>query len=46
VEIPLARLELRAGLTWDAWPQTILRIGHAAPTSATPRRQRTDVVSG
>jgi nitroreductase len=46
VEIPLTRMELRAGLTWDTWPQTVLRIGHAGPTSATPRRQRTDVVSG
>jgi nitroreductase len=46
VEIPFTRLQLRSGLTWDAWPQTILRIGHAGPTSATPRRQRADVVSG
>jgi nitroreductase len=46
VEIPLTRVELRAGLTWDTWPQTVLRIGHAGPTDATPRRQRTDVVSG
>jgi nitroreductase len=46
VEIPLTRIELRAGLTWDAWPQIVLRIGHADPTGATPRRQRTDVVSG
>jgi nitroreductase len=45
VEVPLTRLELRAGLTWDTWPQTVLRIGHAAPTSPTPRRQRADVVS-
>jgi hypothetical protein len=45
VEVPLTRLELRAGLTWDAWPQTVLRIGHASPTEATPRRPRADVVS-
>ena len=45
VEVPLTRLELRAGLTWDTWPQTVLRIGHAGPANATPRRQRADVVS-
>jgi nitroreductase len=45
VEIPLTRLELRTGLTWDTWPQAILRIGHAAATSSTPRRPRDDVVS-
>jgi hypothetical protein len=46
VELPVTRIELRAGLTWDTWPQTILRIGHAGPTGAPPRRQRADVVSG
>jgi nitroreductase len=46
VEVSLTRLELRNGLTWGTWPQTILRIGHAGPTGATPRRQLTDVVSG
>jgi nitroreductase len=46
VEMPLTRMKLRAGLTWDTWPQTVLRIGHAGPTGATPRRQRDDVVSG
>jgi nitroreductase len=45
VEVTLTRLELRAGLTWDAWPQTILRIGHADPTPSTPRRERDDVMS-
>jgi nitroreductase len=45
VEIPSTRIELRAGLTWDSWPQTVLRIGHAGPTGATPRRQRAEVVS-
>jgi hypothetical protein len=45
VEVPLARIELRAGLTWNAWPQTVLRVGHAGPTGATPRRQRADVVT-
>ena len=46
LEVPTTRLRLRAGLTWDAWPQTVLRIGHAGPSGATPRRQRADVVSG
>jgi nitroreductase len=45
VEVPLTRLELRTGLTWDTWPQTVLRIGHAQPTTATPRRKQADVVS-
>jgi nitroreductase len=45
VEVALTRIELRAGLMWDTWPQTILRIGHADPTDPTPRRQRRDVVS-
>ncbi|TFV71014.1 NAD(P)H nitroreductase [Blastococcus sp. CT_GayMR19] len=46
LEIPTTRTRLRAGLTWDTWPQSVLRIGHAGPTGATPRRQRADVVSG
>jgi nitroreductase len=46
VEVPLTRLELRAGLTWDTWPQIVLRIGHADRTGATPRRPRADVVAG
>jgi nitroreductase len=45
VEVPLTRLHLRTGLTWDTWPQTVLRIGHAQPVSATPRRQPADVVA-
>jgi nitroreductase len=46
IEDPVTRLQLRTGLTWDTWPQTMLRIGHAGPTGATPRRERADVVSG
>jgi hypothetical protein len=46
LEIPLTRMELRAGLTWDTWPQSVLRIGHADPTGVTPRRARADVISG
>jgi nitroreductase len=45
VEVDLTRRELRAGLTWDTWPQSILRIGHAAATNPTPRRGRDEVVS-
>jgi nitroreductase len=45
VEVPLTRIELRAGFTWDTWPQTVLRVGHAGPATATPRRPRADVVS-
>ena len=44
VEVPVTRLQLRSGLTWDTWPQMVLRIGHAGPTGATPRRQRATVV--
>jgi nitroreductase len=46
VEVPVTRLQLRTGLTWETWPQTVLRIGHAGPTGATPRRQRATVVPG
>ena len=46
VEVPVTRLRLRTGLTWDTWPQMVLRIGHAGPTGATPRRQRAKVVAG
>ena len=46
LEVPVTRLQLRNGLLWDTWPQTVLRIGQAGPTGATPRRQRPDVVSG
>ena len=46
VEVPVTRLQLRTGLTWDTWPQMVLRIGHAGPTGATPRRQRAKVVPG
>jgi nitroreductase len=45
VEVAGTRIALRAGLLWDTWPQTVLRIGHADPTGATPRRPRDDVTS-
>jgi nitroreductase len=44
VEVTRARLELRTSLTWDSWPQSMLRIGHAQGTTATPRRNRDEVV--
>ncbi|WP_409332739.1 Acg family FMN-binding oxidoreductase [Trujillonella humicola] len=46
VEVPLTRTQLRLALTWDAHPQNLLRIGRAAPTAATPRRPRGNVVEG
>ena len=46
IEVPITRTQLRSALTWDAHPQMLLRIGHAAPTPATPRRHRDDVVVG
>jgi len=44
IEVPLTRTQLRSAMTWDAHPQMLLRIGHAAPTAPTPRRRRDDVV--
>jgi hypothetical protein len=46
IEVPVTRTQLRSALTWEAHPQMLLRIGRAAPTTATPRRRRTDVVRG
>lgn len=46
VEVPVTRIQLRAALTWDAHPQMLLRIGHAASTVPTPRRRRGEVVVG
>lgn len=46
IEVPLTRTQLRSALTWDAHPQMLLRIGHAAPTPPTPRRHRDEVVAG
>jgi hypothetical protein len=46
IEVPLVRMQLRAALTWDAHPQTLLGIGHAAPTDRIPRRRPDDVVPG
>ena len=44
LEDPLTRSELRDALSGGALPQMLLRIGRAAPTTATPRRRREDVV--
>jgi hypothetical protein len=44
LEDPLTRSELRYSLSDGAHPQMLLRIGHAAPTAATPCRPREDVV--
>jgi hypothetical protein len=33
VDVPISRVQLRAGLTWDAHPQVLLRIGRAASTA-------------
>lgn len=46
IEDPQTRQELRSALTWDRWPQSILRIGRAPLTPGTPRRPRHEVVSG
>ncbi|MCW2582526.1 MAG: hypothetical protein JWQ53_1316 [Klenkia sp.] len=39
------RQELRSALTWDRWPQSVLRIGRAPLTPGTPRRPRPEVVA-
>lgn len=44
LEDPLTRSELRYSLSDGAHPQMLLRIGRAAPTAATPRRPREDVI--
>jgi nitroreductase len=44
VEVPVTRTQLRSALTWDAHPQTVLRIGRAPATSPTLRRPRRTVV--
>ncbi|MGY1735014.1 Acg family FMN-binding oxidoreductase [Geodermatophilus sp. SYSU D00684] len=44
VEVPVTRTQLRSALTWDAHPQSVLRIGRAPVTSPTPRRPRGTVV--
>jgi nitroreductase len=46
IEVPVTRTQLRSALTWDAHPQMLLRVGRAAPTPRTPRRRRTDAVTG
>lgn len=45
IEDPQTRQELRSALTWDRWPQSILRIGRAPLTPGTPRRPRREVVA-
>ncbi len=44
VEVPVTRTQLRSALTWDAHPQSVLRIGRAPATSPTPRRPRSKVI--
>jgi nitroreductase len=46
IEVPVTRTQLRSALTWNAHPQMLLRIGHAAPTPRTPRRPAQEVVAG
>jgi nitroreductase len=44
LEVPATRSQLQSSLTWQAYPQMLLRIGRAATTPRTPRRPRADVV--
>jgi hypothetical protein len=46
IEVPVTRTQLRAALAWDAHPQMLLRIGRAEPTGRTPRRPRSEAVTG
>jgi nitroreductase len=46
IEVPVTRTQVRAALTWDAHPQMLLRVGRAVATPRTPRRRRTDTVTG
>jgi hypothetical protein len=46
IEVPLARTQLRAALTWSAHPQMLLRICHAATAPRPPRRSRDAVLGG
>lgn len=46
VEVPATRARLRSALTDGAYPQSLLRVGHAAPTISVPRRGRNEVVTG
>lgn len=45
IEVPLTHGRLRAALTGVDHPQMLLRIGMAAPTTAAPRRHRSEVVT-
>jgi hypothetical protein len=46
LEVPATRARLRSALTDEAYPQSLLRVGHAAPTASVPRRRRDEVVKG
>jgi hypothetical protein len=46
LEVPATRAELRSALTGELHPQVLVRVGHAAPTIAVPRRPRDEVVQG
>ena len=45
IEVPRTRARLRAAVTRDAYPQMLLRIGHADPTADVPHRPRDAAVA-
>jgi len=45
IEVPHTRARLRAAVTGDAYPQMLLRIGHADPTADVPHRPRDAAVA-
>ncbi|HEV7212032.1 MAG TPA: hypothetical protein VGN47_10015 [Blastococcus sp.] len=45
LEVPRTRARLRAAVTREAYPQMLLRIGHADPTADVPRRPRDAAVA-
>jgi hypothetical protein len=44
IEVPAIRAELRTVTGTSMWPQLLLRLGSALPTSATPRRPVAEIV--
>lgn len=46
VQVPETRARLRSALTGGIYPQSLLRVGYAAPAAPVPRRRRDEVVRG
>jgi nitroreductase len=46
LQVPATRARVRSALTGGMHPQSLLRVGHAAPTPSVPRRRREEVIKG